>query len=447
MNKKLISVLLVVMMILALVGCGQSEDKADNGETTPKAGVTTDKDAVTEKTEATEEEQGITAQDIASYGLELDTPWINVPVGIVYDIPQDMINSGVNGSLCLTYMHGCSHRFLSGSSIYVEKSLEGKTDLETLANDIIAEKKSEKYAFVYKFGSTLITEFQNAKTEKVRINGIDTLYFESEEIPSEDGRSYKFVGYSFEYMGQYISAYGEVYIEDNDIIEELVHTLQYMISSVRSHNNETIQELGGNVQDYFDDGGVSRNDTVALNAISGHILNGVLQSDVDRPLVEPNLENFEWDGRLETIFESSLKVNPRFNEDGSSYPDMYLTLPWVSFDQDDEGNWNNEATAEVLKEENITVNNIDMIKYVIKKSNEYGYGKYIVAYTFISDGQPYIVDYSLSYSLYEGSKLQDKTEEQTELLIRQTEAVCDSLIYTIRVLGPDEKWTDYIDLH
>lgn len=446
MNKKLISVLLVVMMILALVGCGQSEDKADNGETTPKAGVTTDEEVVTEKTEATEAEQGITAQDIAAYGLEVDTPWINVPVGIVYDIPQDMIDSGFYGSLCLTYMHGCSHRFLSRSSIYVEKSLEGKTDLETLANDIIAEKNSEKYAFVYEFGLTLVAEFQNAKTEKVRINGIDTVYFESEEIPSEDGPSYKFVGYSFEYMGQYISAYGVVYIEDNDLFEELVHTLQYMISSVRSHNNETIQELGGNVHDYFDDGGVSRNETVTVNAISGHSLHGILQADADRPLVEPTLENFEWDGRLETIFESSLKVNPRYHDDGSSFPDMYLTLDWVSFERDDEENWYNKAITEILTEEKITINNIDMIKYVIKTSNEYGHGYYIVAYMFISDGQPYIVNYMLSRSLYKG-KLQDKTEEQTEMLIRQTEAVCDSFIYTIRVLGPDEKWTDYIDLH
>jgi len=447
MIKRLLSVLLAGMIVLSLVGCGKADEGEKNDETKSDARTTINENVTTKTQETTEAVQGITPEDIDSYGFEKDTPWINTSLGIVYDFPKKMIASVNYGSVCLSYMHGCSHEFLSKSMIYVEKSLEGNTDLETLASDIIAEKNSEKYANVYQFGLQDLKPFQIAKTENVRINDIDAVYFESEVIPTEDGLSYKFVGYSFEYMGQAISAYGIVYVEANDIHEDMIQTLQYMISSIRSHNNETIQELGGNLKFYLDDGGVSVNETVTVNAISGHGLNGVLLADANRPLVTPDLAYFEWDGRLETIYESSLKVNPYTQEDGDIFPSMYSVLEWVSFDTDDEDNWYNRKINEIVKEENVTIHGIDMIKYMIKSGYETGRGYYVGAYVFIVDGQPYIVNYRLSNTLYE-ENLPDMTEAKREMLIRQTEAVTESIIYTLRILEPDdEMWTAYVSMN
>ena len=88
-----------------------------------------------------------------------------------------------------------------------------------------------------------------------------------------------------------------------------------------------------------------------------------------------------------------------------------------------------------------------MIKYMIKSGYETGRGYYVGAYVFIVDGQPYIVNYRLSNTLYE-ENLPDMTEAIREMLIRQTEAVTESIIYTLRILEPDdEMWIAYVSMN
>ena len=73
-------------------------------------------------------------------------------------------------------MHGCSYIYNSSYRIYVDKSLEENSNLETLASDIIAEKQSDKYKRVYQFDAEELQTFKNSKTENVKIGEIETVF-------------------------------------------------------------------------------------------------------------------------------------------------------------------------------------------------------------------------------------------------------------------------------
>ena len=131
----------------------------------------------------------ITKSDIEKYNIELSTIWINEPLDITYNLPKiDETYYSNTGDRSLPYLHGECTAYNSGWKICLEKSLDGHTNLETLFSDIMAEKISDKYALIYKDKrfeqdiydySEFFTTSSNFKTKKMKINGMDVIYFES----------------------------------------------------------------------------------------------------------------------------------------------------------------------------------------------------------------------------------------------------------------------------
>lgn len=389
----------------------------------------------------------ITEEGVSNYGLEIDTVWINKPLGIIYNIPKQISGSMLNGTSSFTYMHGSSFSYYNGYKIYVDKSLEGHTNLKTLASDIIEEKQSDKYKAVYGFGSNYLRGFNNNLTKNVKINGIDAVYFESEELNASsvvgNELKVKIIGYSFEYNGQYISVYGELLVEEKNKAEELKQIQQYIIKSIKKHEGESLQELGGNAKNYYDDGYTNYfNDEIikkiTINYLSSHTNNGGLRtsgnsSDVTcTALTTSNVSTAtaysSWDKTLDGIFEATKNTK-------------YDTFGWR----------NDDGTVEVLEKEKVKINNIDMNRYIIKYRTGLKGGYFAVIYTFIIDNVPYVFSYNLSKTIYNGYSLNgsspkgtyitDLTEEQANVYIAQTKAVAESFIYTIQIFDKEDALT------
>ena len=337
-------------------------------------------------------------------------------------------------------MHGCSYIYNSSYRIYVDKSLEENSNLETLASDIIAEKQSDKYKRVYQFDAEELQTFKNSKTENVKIGEIETVFFESEELEGKsafgEGIKTKIIGYSFVYNKQYISVYGQLLVEENGEYDNLVHMLQYIINSIKTFKGESIQELVGNVKDYYDDGNCINN--LCINYYSPHVRNGILATK-GRNKTFFDISDFKnafnsWDKTLEGILKSTENID------------------------DESFRWSGKKQSyEILNQENTNINGIDMKKYVLKVSSGSTMQYYYVVYTFIYDNKTYLFQYTLSNSIYDGFKyksgttgiyIKDMTKEQSDLCIKQTETVADAFICTIRKIKSDsnEEYCKYIKI-
>ena len=388
----------------------------------------------------------ISKEQINSYSLESDVKWINLPLNITYDVPNKINNSSFNGTSNFSYMHGHSFEYYSNFNIYVEKSLENHQDLNTLAKDIVDEKLSEKYATVYQFGIKPVS-FEISKNENLNINGIDTVYFESNEISmplySNKETKVKYIGYSFEYDNQYVSVYGELLMEEDNKQEELEKRLQYVIGSINEYDNQSFAQLGSNLKKSFDGGFVSTDDKITMNYYSEHSLNGALATSEDF-CTELNTDYINWDGTLEGIFSAT--INQKLKESG--YPAYYTNFNyWTEWERDEStGEWKNEMTYETLKEEDLKINDIDIKKYVIKctANPPKTYGSYITIYSFIIDGKPYICEYNLDSNIYDDMQFKDVSDEQADVIIKQTEAVSDTFIRTLRIIEDGEDWIDFV---
>lgn len=462
--KKKILITCLVLLSLLVVSCGKV---SDNNEGDNKDSGLVEKTGKTEEEVKVDEGNIITKDDVHMYGLEVETPWINHALDIVYDIPVESGVSPYVGTTSHSYMHGSSFTYYGGSSMYLDMSLEGHTNLETLASDIAGEKCSDKYSFVYLFGSEFLDEFENKMTEEVTIGDIDTVYFESEDIIAEKAYSseeitIQLIGYSFKYNDKYMSVYSE-YIADNKYEKEKVkEKMQSLIVSIRDYNGDSIQELGGNLKNYYDDGFTNdfRSEEgerkIALNYYSKHPTNGILANDyVYTILIDMPLESVIWDGTLDGILDATQTIVVGEHEDGSpGYPYYYSgnKVAWVSYDQDENDEWINNISIDILKEENVTINGIDMKHYLVEsKYKDSSNGSFISVYTFIIDGQPFVLNYRIRTEVSEyiekinGEGIA-KTKEQEEVIIEQTEIVAKTFINTIRFLG-DESYSDYINIY
>jgi len=392
----------------------------------------------------------ITENDINEYDIEKKTTWINEPLGIIYDMPNTNFIDILNGAKAFAYIHGSSFKYYSEGFdkdhyIFVEKSKENNNNLETLASDIIGEKLSSKYKSVYKFGFESIKKFVNEKIEKVRINNIETIYFESENILIDDDWKYKIIGYNFEYNNQKISVYGTLPLNggvDKDLLKKY---LQYMINSIKKYEGQSLQALNGDLTGLYDAEMSNRyrqeaNTKFSLRAISSHVLNGVLTQGVSWPIeINPNYLN--WDGTLDNIFEAT--KNQKIGESG--YPYYYSdNFSWVSYEKIN-NTWTNVITSEILKEDYITINDIEMKHYVLKTRKGENGGRIISIYTFILDNIPYIYAYGLDGDLFDGFDYSDKSapgkyivdmsEEELNVIIEQTEIVSKSAMLSIKILN------------
>lgn len=411
----------------------------------------------------------VTVDEISEYDIELGTIWINLPLGITYNLPKIDWDADGGRSHVFCYIHGCE--YYNGYTIYVDKSVEGHTDLKTLASDIIAEQTSEKYKNVYGFGGiTAKKQFTTTLTENVQIGNIKALYFEGESVDSSNGSDEKqglmMIGYSFEYNQEYISVYGELsYV--NEVKEEdkneYLHLMQYIISSIKKYNGESLNELGGKVNGLYGEHYISndnckydeQNNCISymceeseeelkkceegifrLDFVSSHILNGIMSNPFrDKNVIKIDPNNVEWDGSLDGILVSTekQKINNNFNGNSEKYyPAYYYDFPWIHHSSND-NEWECNNTMQILKEENIKIDDINMKKYIIKYGS-YEPKYYVMAYTFIFNGEPYIAQFSLDRHVFD---IENMTEEQEETIIKQIEVVGDSYIRTFRVIGKE----------
>ena len=377
----------------------------------------------------------ITSKDIDKYNLKKDTIWINQSLGITYDIPKRLTESIYKGSPSFSYLHGNSFNYYNGYKIYVEKSLEGHKNLKTLASDIIGEKNSDKYKIVYKFGSDFLKEFDCTETNNVMIDDYDTVYFESEYFEtkniSEETLKVKLIGYSFKYEDEYISIYGELLDEEESKLESLKQMLQYIINSIKPYDGKSLQELNGNVKNYYDDGYdndfqlPTSSQKFSINLYSGHVYNGIL--GYKKPVNEINKKMFTWDGTMNNIFEQL--TNYKFS----------LDFEWNNNSR------NSERINEIVNEKKENINGIDFYEYTIRDyyNSDKKSGKIIVVYFFQINDNPYVLQYVLNSSIYNEKKLGELTQEEQEVVIKQTEIVAKSYVLTFRLLDENESSMTY----
>lgn len=398
----------------------------------------------------------VESKTIEKYDVAYDNIWINKAIGITYNVPSELGIASFYGSASFPYMHGNSFKYGDDYIIFVDKSLEGHNNLETLASDIISEKKSDKYKEVYNFGPSYIRTFSNKKISKVKIGNFDTVYFESEELEnSNKDIKIQLIGYSFLYNKEYISVYGGLTSSKEKDNELLKKRLQYIINSIKPYNGESLSELKGNAKSYYDNGFTlyfcsgsetdkdCSKENFTMNFLSSHTLNGVLRSHVRYPLVKLDPNKVNWNGKYDGILDAT--INQKIV---NGYPTYYTeSFYWLNYVKDKYGKWKNDRKFEKLKEETITINDVKFKKYIIRPIYPSGKKGYIVSvYTFMHDSKPYVFSYILDKSVYDNMGGKDKlTDEQIKILTAQTEAVSDSYILTFRTFK-GEDYSTYVKL-
>ena len=366
----------------------------------------------------------ITKSDIDNYGFESAGRWGNINLGVSYSIPKisDAIFY-VKGSDSFSYAHGHSFSPSDDYMFYVETSLEGSKDLNTLPIDINKDKQSEKYK--YEYSTAVFNLDEIVLTKKVTIGNIKTVYFESNESQYLSFKI-KYIGYSFKYEDSYYSVYGEVKYKDSEeynnkkkLVEEY---LNYLVNSFKKYSGESFYELDSsfNFKDLFDSGHTNKEykDLTGterqffINEYSSHVNNGVYRHSVYLITIDKSLLN--WDGTYKSIYDSVLSI------------DQYKSsLDFI----------NKYEEISILDEKDETINGIDMRKYILRTRNSlYKAIKYYVVYTFVVDGNPYLFNYDLDYSFNESDNLK---EEQQNIIKNVTDITASTLIRTIRFINFD----------
>ena len=378
----------------------------------------------------------ITEEQIKNYDYTSTARWANYNLGVSYLIPN------ISTANKATYSSSHGHHFQLGEyKIYVEKSLEGSTNLYMLPEDINKEKDSDKYKLEAGHMGSDHVDFAIETTKKIKINNIDTVYFES-VISSEtlmENIDEQYIGYSFEYNNQYISVYSHYYIDETNQLyhsnkTELNQILQYIINSFKTYNDESFSELDNNfnLKYLYNDGRTNKDADKLIgderqfmvnNLNCGSPCNYVLLRNIDT-------QEIEWDGNYNTIFDAIQKNYKEFKKiEGLNFgPDKLL------------------SKFEVLEEKSEIINGINMQKYVIYDSFA-GYFNYINLYTFVVDGNPYIYQFYNNNSLLEN----EYTKEQKEILQEWVDINGSTMIRTLRFIefegnsaNNSFKYLDYI---
>ena len=388
--------------------------------------------------------KSITSNDVKNYNLEKSTIWVNEAIGITYDLPKRISASSINGSSSFSYLHGSSYGYYKGLNIYVEKSLENHTNLETLASDIIEEKLSDDYKTLYSFDSSLLKQFKNAKTSKIKIGDIDTIYFESESIDGTDvfGKDldFKIIGYSFKYKENYISVYGELLVEEKSQLENLQHHMQYIINSIKPFDSSSLVDSEKSYYDYYDDGFTNNFDRedprkFTINTYSPHVENTIL--GLRDTVKRIRKEWFEWDGTANNIL----------NQLENKYKYANLDLDWYTSTYDSSQK-QFVTMYDIISESKETIDGIEFNKYILKIQNntEKTSCRILAVYFFIVDGNPYLLQYKLSDIYKDDYGFLDMPEKTQKNIVKLTEIVANTYIHTFRFLNENENYRDYVHL-
>lgn len=378
----------------------------------------------------------ITEEQIKSYNLTSIVRWGNYNLGVSYLIPN--ISTAADG----TYSSPHGHHFNLGEyEIYVEKSLDGYTNLYTLPEDINREKDSYKYKLEYGHMGSNSVDFSIETTKEIKIHNIDAVYFES-VISSEtymENIDEQYIGYSFEYNKQYISVYAQYYIDKENRTyhsnkSEINEILQYIVSSFNTYDGESFYELDNNfnLKELYNDGRTNKDVDELIgderqfmfNEMDcGTSCNYVLLSDIDA-------QKIEWDGNYNTIF-TAIQTN---NEEFKKINGLHFGTDGLL------------SKFKILEEKKEVINGINMQKYTIY-DQFVGNFNYIVLYTFVIDGNPYI------YSFYYNGHLEEEgyDEQQKQVLKEWVDINASTMIRTLRFISFEEnstnnsfKYLDYI---
>ncbi len=369
----------------------------------------------------------ITKEEIKKYNFNSIARWGNYNLGVSYLIP----NFSTDNEGTFSYLHG--HNFkLDQYNIYIEKSLEGATNLYTLPEDINKEKNIDKYKLEY--GANGGQNYHNLiieSTKQIRIGNIDTVYFESKKSNGVMGYEEiaQYIGYSFKYNSQYFSVYGLYYTDkENNVYHssrsELEQILQYIISSFEIYNNESFYELDNNfnLKELYTDGilnkpveELSGNERQFLIYNNCPACNYILLRNIDS-------KKIEWDGNYDTLFDAIQKNTDEFRkiESLNFGPDGLL------------------SKFEILNETSETINGIKMKKYIIY--DEFGVSfNYTVLYTFVIDENPYI------FHFYNDNILEESeyNEEQKQILLEWVDIMGSTMIRMLRFVEFDENLSEW----
>ncbi len=360
--------------------------------------------------------------------------WGNLALGLSYQIPQgDSADNVLQIDKAFSYLHGQILSYRGNFKIYIEKSLDNHTDLNTLAVDVFKEKASEKYEKCYKIDPP-IEVFSIAKNINETIGDFETVYFESNI--ADKNQIYK--GYSFQYNDEYICVYAKMdarHIKELD--KPVINFLKYIINSMEVYNGESFYELDNNfnLTSIYSGGdvGIDKNgkEIFTINSHSAHPSNGNFKRD-DILINKLDTSIANWDNQLDSIFKVADDLKT-----------IYKTFIWSDKDKD--------RFTKVDFVDEVTINNIPMKRYCGKyysdASNDYEVPKYYEVYTFILNEEAYIVQYATSSESYkgEGYAHNDLLFEQMDSHSDTTILNADTSIRTIRLLKDGEKSQTFVN--
>ena len=353
-------------------------------------------------------EKKITSKDIENYGIESIVRWGNLSLGVSYLIPKMSEEMPHNKSYVSSYLHGqkitwanyIGYNDMEYGEIYIEKSLEGHTNLNTLSVDINNEFNDDntfdgEVDSNYKFNLQKI-----AINKKVKIDQINTVYFESEVkkdyvyVNKDKFIYYKYLGYCFEFDSSYFCVYGKISADENtdsqDIVERedlLDKRLQFIVASFKTYNGESFNDLNENynlgwlyngymLNKEYDELDVNEKQFI-LNLPKDYSYNEASIISDKRFGYEDNLDLSNWDGSLDSILDFY-----------TSIPEYSYRFPFIV---------NNKNILEILKEKEETINGIKMKIYFGRY--KLIFFDYIVLYTFVFDNKPYIFKFEYNYKL------------------------------------------------
>lgn len=62
------------------------------------------------------------------------------------------------------------------------------------------------------------------------------------------------------------------------------------------------------------------------------------------------------------------------------------------------------------------------------------------------ENEPYLLQYELKSSIYDKKRLGEMSQEEIDIIVKQTEIITDSFISAFRILKTDEKYMEYVNI-
>ena len=322
----------------------------------------------------------------------------HIGLGIQTQIPDLDLTSMLSSNGIMIYPHGFTlydHDTANTYLLSVEVSLAGETNLEQLPIAISNEKANVPDVNTDEKWWGLINVTELSRTSNVQIGEYQTVYFEIDS-PDEgnDVGEPSVIGYSliFEGMPVCVTAYYKQH--KNYSKEDLQEYLQYMILTLAPYYGEAFYELqaDNHIDEFYNNyiGPVTEN--LLFEHVKRFTIYGFLSGTQSRStqngrgtrtddLVYPRAYIYkdEYFVKYEALLKEGLTYDgilPLAMED----PELRKTLAF----------WSNKELI-IEEESDVSIYGIQMKRYEIRvPSEENALSDFLVAYTFIYEGIPYL---------------------------------------------------------